>query len=482
MKLLLLTLPLLLLANVGGFVRDGAVEIIFPAAIRFTLNLTIPASEIASATLTLTPEGRDPLVIPVDLASVVVNPDSPEAYLVYLWAIPVDDPPPLFGQIDYSWSLTSTDSTTGTLSDSFVFADPRADWVRTIDPTGRFSLTAPRALALDPASLRQVYDLLSQNTGSSRTYNLLVDDPSFDCRRRDDGTRYAQGEQSDVSVDCVDGIENAVYAGYDRLVVPAGANGDAIVVASLVDAAYAPLWRGKSVPAWFVAGMEQFYDPADKNALLLSVQQAARQRVLYSQAALESPRDDTLWQAQSYALVLYVVDQIGVSGLVNLAIVPADDFTTAYGQAVGQPISALLPAISQWIFTRAAEAAFGITPYQSPTAVPTATRTPSPTRFPTITLTLTPLATSTIAPTPTTTPRGVRTYVAPPTVTPSASPTSLPPTLTPRPPGSLPTPTPVPSALQVAVSQPGVQAGLVTFLLLVLGLLVFLYIRLGNRR
>ena len=480
MKLLLLTLPLFLLANVGGFVRDGAVEIIFPAAIRFTLNLTIPASEIASASLTLTPEGRDPLVIPIDLASTVVNPDSPEAYLVYLWTIPVNDPPPLFGQIDYSWSLTSTDGSTGTLDDSFVFADPRADWVRTIDPIGRFSLTAPRALALDPAALRQVYDLLRQNTGSSRTYNLLVDDASSGCRQRDDGTRYAQGEQSDVTVDCTDGIENAIYAGYDRLVVPAGANGEAFVVAALVDAAYAPLWRGKSVPAWFVAGMEQFYDPADKNALLLSVQQAARQRTLYTQSALESPHDDALWQAQSYALVLYVVDQVGVSGLVDLAIVGADDFATAYEQAIGQPISALLPAISQWIFTRAAEAAFGITPYQAPTAIPTATSTPSPTPFPTITLT--PSATPTIAPTLTATRRGVVTYVAPPTVTPSATPTALPPTLTPRPPGSLPTPTPVPSALQVAVMQPGVQAGLVTFLLLLLGLLVFLYIRLGNRR
>ncbi len=480
MKWFWLTLPLLLLANVGGFVRDGAAEIIFPAAIRFTLNLTIPASEIASATLTLTPDGRDPLVIPVDLASAVLNPDAPAADLAYLWLIPVDDPPPLFGQIDYSWSLTSNDGSIGTLSDSFVFADPRADWVRTVDPTRRFSLTAPRSLALAPASLRQVYDLLRQNTGSSRTYNLLVGDTSFDCRQRDDGTRFAQGAQSGVSVDCADGIEAAVFAGYDRLIVPAGANGETFVIATLVEAAYAPLWQGKSVPAWFAAGLDQFYDPVDKNALLLPVQQAARQRTLYAQTALESLHTDALWQAQSYALVLYIVDQIGVSGLVDLARVDASDFPAAYEQAVGQPISALFPAISQWIFTRAAESAFGITPYQPPTAVPTATRTLPPTRFPTVTLT--PSLTPTITPTPTRTPRGIRTYVAPPSVTPSATLTPPPATLTPRPPGSLPTPTPIPSALQVAVAQPGVQAGLLTFLVLLLALLVFLFIRLGNRR
>ncbi len=478
MKLLLLTLPLFLLASVGGFVRDGTAEIIFPAAIRFTVDLTIPANEIASATLTLTPEGRGPLVIPVDLDSAVLNPDAPEARLVYLWTIPVDDPPPLFGQIDYLWSLTSTDGSTGMLSDSLVFADPQADWARTVDPTGRFSLTAPRALALDPMSLRRVYDLLRQNTGSSRSYNLLIGNTPSYCSLRDDGTRFVRGEQSGVIVDCADGIEDAVFAGYERMVVPAGADGETFVIDKLVDAAYAPLWRGKSVPAWFVAGLEQFYDPAEKNALLLPVQQAARQRTLYSQAALESPRDDALWQAQSYALVLYVVDQIGVSGLVDLSIVAAGDFAAAFEQVVGQPISALFPAISQWIFTRAAEFAFGVTPYQPPTAIPTATRTPPPTRFPTGTLPPTP----TITLSPTLTPRGIRTYVAPPTVTPSPTVTPLPPTLTPRPPGSLPTPTPIPSALQVAVSQPGVQAGLVTFLLLLLALLVFLFIRLGNRR
>ncbi len=480
MKLLLLTLPLFLLANVGGFVRDGAAEIIFPAAIRFTVNLTIPASEVASATLTLTPEGGDPLVIPVDLASAILNPDAATADLAYLWTIPVDDLPPLFGQIEYSWSLTSTDGSTGTLDDLLVYADPHADWVRTVDPTGRFSLTAPRSMELDPASLRQVYDLLRRNTGSSRTYNLLLDDTPAYCTQRDDGTSYVSGEQSGVIVDCSDGIEAAVFAGYDRLIVPAGAGAEAFAVATLVDAAYAPLWQDKSVPAWFVAGLEQFYDPANKYALLLPVQQAARQRTLYSLPALEPSSSDTLGQAQSYAQVLYVVDQVGVSGLIDLARINASDFATAYEQAVGQPISALVPAISQWIFTRAAEAAFGVTPYQSPTDIPTATRTSPPTPFPTITLTPSPAPTLTF--TPSVTPRGIRTYVAPPTVTPSTTATALPPTLTPRPPGSLPTPTPIPSALQVAVSQPGVQAGLVTFLLLLLALLLFLYIRLGNRR
>ncbi len=343
MKLFLLTLPFLLLANVGGFVRDGAAEIIFPAAIRFTLNLTIPASEIASATLTLTSDGRDPLVIPVDLDSAVLNPDAPTADLAYLWTIPIGDPPPLFGQIEYSWSLTSADGSTGTFSDSFVYADPHVEWARTIDPTGRFSLTASRALALDPSSLRQVYDLLHRNTGSSPSYNLLIDETSSYCRRRDDGTSFVRGDQSGVIVDCADRIEAAVFAGYDRLVIPAGADGESFVVALLVDAAYASLWQGKSVPAWFVAGLEQFYDPADKNALLLPVQQASRQRTLYSRSALESPQDEALWQAQSYALILYVVDQVGVSGLVDLAHVDADDFAAAYQQAVGQPLVGTLP-------------------------------------------------------------------------------------------------------------------------------------------
>jgi hypothetical protein len=177
-------------------------------------------------------------------------------------------------------------------------------------------------------------------------------------------------------------------------------------------------------------------------------------------------------------MVLYLADRIGVQGLFDLALVDAEDFATAYERAIDTPLTAFIPAWSQWIFSRSAESLYGITPYQPPTALPSPTETPSATPTPTST----PTPTFTPSLTASLTPRGVRTYTPPLTVTPSQTPPPPPPTVTPRPPGSLQALTPTPTALQVTLAQPSVQAGAITFLLLLLGLLVFLFIRLGNRR
>lgn len=472
MKLLTLLLPLFLLTSASGFVNDGEAEILFPQAIRFVVNLSIPPDEVASAALTVTPAGHEPITIPVNVADALISPDEPQARLAYVWIIPVDDPPPLFSQIDYMWSLTATDGTVASFSDTLTFSDPRSDWVQSIDQSGRLSVTVPRSLGLDPALVRQVYELLRRQANLTEHFNLMIYGMPPGCTPNEEGTPVVRSVRSRAVVDCADGIERAVFAGYDLLVVPPGTEPIVSVVDWLVDQAYGSHWQGKDVPAWFVAGLKQFYNPADKQPLLQPVQQSARERTLYTLPELESVQTSALWQAQSYALLLYTMDRIGVQGVFDLARVNADDFATAYQQAVGQPLSGLVPALSQWIFTRAAVSAFGITPYQPPTATPAPTFTPLPS--------LPPTMPPTVTLTPTTTPTA--TVTLPPTITPSTTPTLAPPTVTPRPPGSLPTPTPQPSALETAIAQPGVQAGVVTFLILVLLLLIFLFVRLGNRR
>jgi hypothetical protein len=260
--------------------------------------------------------------------------------------------------------------------------------------------------------------------------------------------------------------------------VPSGASAEDLITAKLVREFYTPLWNGKAVPEWFLAGLEQLYSPTPKNPLLSPVQQAARAGTLLTLPEMELADESALWRAQSFGMMLYLFDQLGMRGVFDLARVDAEDFPTAYESAIDTPLTALIPAWSQWIFSRSAESLYGITPYQPPTPLPSPTLTPSTTRRPT--LTPSPTFTPSLAATPT--PRGVRTYTPPPTVTPSETLPPPPPTVTPRPPGSLQPLTPTPTALQVTLSQPGVQAGAITFLLLLLGLLVFVFIRLGNRR
>lgn len=466
MMRLIALLPLLLTFRVTGFVQRGAVEIDFLYAIHFMVNLSIPPGDVASAELTITPDGSSPVVIPVDVSTIIPVNDGKESYLRYDWPTEADTPLKLFGKVDYVWSFTASDGSTGTMSDSFVYQDPRAEWVRSLDATGDFSVTAARPLASLTQPLRQVHALLGQNTGRTLHYNLMLyDQPS--------GCGFTSLRQVASSSVCL-----SLYSGYQVLERPVGRNAEEFVVGALVRDAYTPLWIGKEVPAWFVSGLAQFYAPTPKNALLPPVQAASRTNTLLNLNEMRAEQDSVLWRAQSYGMVLYIANQIGAQGLFDLARVDADSFGASYEAAVGTPLSALIPAWRQWIFTRDAESVYGITPYQPPTSTPS----PTLTFTPTYTLTPLPTLTPTDTSTPTRTPLGVRTYVPPPTVTPAPTDTPPPPTVTPRAPGSLPTVTPPPTALQETMAQPAFQAGAGTFLVLVLLLLLFLLVRLGKRQ
>lgn len=475
MKLPIPVVALLVALTVTGFVTGGAAEIVFPQAIRFTLDLDVPAADLASAQLTLGWDDHDPVVIDVDVAQAARDTDT-GASLEYVWRIPLDDPPPLFGEIRYRWALTAQDDSGGTLEDTLTFSDPRVEWVR-LD-VDDFHVAAPRAQALLVESLRDVRALLEQNTGRSIAANLLVYpfEPGCTPAENDDG-RIARA-QSGFTVTCDAGIAEAVLSGYRVLVFDATTSAESLVVGTLVRDAYTSLWRGKAVPGWFSDGLAQFYAPSPKNALLPPAQQAARDGTLLSLGEMQTVQTAPLWRAQSLGMILFIADKIGYQGLFELARVDADDFDSAYERAMGEPLSGLIPAWQQWIFSRNAASAYGITPYQPPTPTPTFTATVSST--PTATATAT--ATATFTPSATATLRGVRSRTPVPTLTPSDTPLPPPPSSTPRPPGSLPTVTPPPTALEVAVAQPAVQAGAVTFLVLLLALLVFLLIRLGNRR
>ncbi|MCC6802323.1 MAG: hypothetical protein IT319_05530 [Anaerolineae bacterium] len=466
---------LLVALSVTGFVHDGAAEVIFPQAIRFTLDIEVPTAEVDLTELTLTWDDHDPVVITVDAVQAGRDTET-GAVLEYVWRIPVDDPPPLFADIGYRWTLTAADGSTGTLDDTLTFRDPRVEWVR-LD-AGDFHVAAPRAQSVLVESLRQVGGLLEQNTGRSLAANLLIYPFDPGCTPGENPDERIARAPSGFIVTCDAGITDAVLAGYQLLLLESGAAAESLVVETLVRDAYAPLWRGGAVPDWFADGLAQFYAPAPKNALLPVVRQASRDRTLLPLDDMQTEQPATLWHAQSLGMILYIADRIGFQGLFDLARGAADDFESAYADALGEPLSALLPAWQQWLFTRAAESVYGMTPYQPPTPTPTFT----PTASGTPTATPTPTASATATPTITPTLRGVRTVTPPPTRRPSDTPTAPPPTVTPRPPGSLPTVTPPPTVLEVVVSQPGVQAGAGVFLLLLLGLLLFLYIRLGNRR
>ena len=135
-----------------GFILGTSSEVIFPQAIRFSVTLSRLFSDLASASLSIQPEGQSPIVVNVDLEAAAVLRD-PYAELDYMWPIPSANPPHLFRKITFTWRVITAKDETAQYENSLIFTDQRAEWVQEIDDTGNLSLTMP-AFGLLPESVQ----------------------------------------------------------------------------------------------------------------------------------------------------------------------------------------------------------------------------------------------------------------------------------------------------------------------------------------
>lgn len=117
-------------------------EVIFPEAIRFTLTLAQPLSEVAGATLIVQPEGGSAAPVEINLNEAAIVRE-PYTELAYVWQIPRDNLPRLFENVTFTWRTTSTNNETSQITDRFTFTDQRAGWAREADPRGQINLAIP---------------------------------------------------------------------------------------------------------------------------------------------------------------------------------------------------------------------------------------------------------------------------------------------------------------------------------------------------
>jgi hypothetical protein len=124
--------------------------------------------------------------------------------------------------------------------------------------------------------------------------------------------------------------------------------------------------------------LAEFYLPTLRTSLLETARRASRNNLLFTLDEMNTLPDEQLelWRAQSYGMVLYIAQQIGVQNLFELARDSAT-FTTAYETAMGQPLTRLTGNWERWIFTNAAENAYAYNPHMAVTATPTMTPTPT---------------------------------------------------------------------------------------------------------
>jgi hypothetical protein len=352
----------------------------------------------------------------------------------------------------------------------------------------QFSVTAsgpqPTTISTDDRGVNQLYsglqityDLLSTNTGQKPSFNLIIYTDAFPpgCTQNSDDEPVAIGPISGVEITCDETLATAIFltSGYALVQSDSSSLNRAQVTLTyyLTDQFYEAAWSGKNVPEWFRIGLQQIYTSTLKTALYPTLLTSARNDVLIPLDDSTSFNSD-VGRAQSYGLVVYIADQIGLQGLFKLANVDAGTFSDAYQSAMGKPLSSLLEDWKRWIFTDRAVSAFSFTVYQAATPTPTITRTPTPTATPMPTLTFTPTFTPTVT--------GVLTQTPVPTRTLTWTPLPAPPTRTPRPAGSLSTPTPVPPQAVNPVSGlsgPASAVGILTIGLVLIAIFALFLLR-----
>lgn len=463
------------------YVLGATFDLIYPEALWSSFQLSIPPGQIRSATLTVAQEGWSAPPVSIDIADyLAVRPSEPGVLtdFDYLWSIPVENPPRLFEPLRLTWRFTRTNGQTDTLAEALPFLDPRTNWTRAISEAGDIAIALPsglsgaRALAED---LQQIRDLLRENTGTQPLALRLVvyttSLPLSPCVPGVGGQPVAVGQRSTVTVPCRAETARALYdaAGY-RIVELSINTREAVLDAGLLllfEAAYAPLWAEQTVPAWFSEGLRRFYLPGPKHELRELARAAARTNGLLRSLDTRptDPQRLALWEAQSYGLVLYMAEQLGVDGLFAVARGLGDgrSLDELLAQANGGSMTRLNAAWGNWVLSEAAASAYGYSPYLPTTPTPSLTPSLTATATRTFTATFTPSITPTVTGILTPTPGPTRTFT--PTFTPS---------LTLRPADSLLTPTPQPAPAA------GFGGGSDTTLLLLVGVAALAVVVLGG--
>lgn len=493
------------------FVYAWSARLAYPSHIIFEVVVDRPADDVALLLLNLDGDALPFEQISITPEDAFVFSDTFSVFQ-YVWPIPVEAAPPFLSAITYQWDVLLNSAQTVSVEGTLTYTDPRTTWSLNEDPDDRLNILFPDRLLppeveegtptpdipeseqLLPATIRAAVaptlDLLAANTDfvPEFTIALFVEtvlplnpcaDPAL-VRPIDD--RSGEPPPCDTAP-LVSAFAEANILRVESTQATITSSAYALVNA-LVEQTYALLWADVSVPAWFAAGLREFYQPNSKTAFQATLQAASRAGTLLSLNAMRVPPSNpdavSLWQAQSYGMVLYIADQIGVPELFALArdLDAAPDFETAYANAVGLPLAALLPNLGNWVFTGGADSDFLYIPYLAATPSPTPSITPTP--FPP-TPTFTPTPTDTLTPTATVT--GFLTATPLPSLTPTPSLTAAPPTITPRPPGSLATATPEPGG------SPAPTTGDNTLLLAVVGgifalvaVLSLVWLRLSLRR
>ncbi len=384
----------------------------FPQQIEFELLGKRRESVIETLTLTIDYDNVEPVTI--ELEPEIGIPTGAGTLYKYMWVIPDDILPPLFSTIRYRWNITTTSGQDVIALDNFPFEDTRITWIRSDDMASRVDIYHAQN-QVDPDDIRtgiqDTYDLLFANSDNNQTYKLLIypDSVPVGCAVNEDNAPIIIIEENSEpeEIECDLNLVNRIFSEGDFILFDQ--TGVSSIQQSLielfVELYYIDIWGDTDVPAWFLSGLQRFYDPRpDSGALVIAQQRQRSDDLLTLDQLANEPSDENLrdiWDAQSTGLVLYIADTIGVDNLIDFAnnLSDAETFEDAYEDATGTNLDLLLLSWQDWLFRSSTEDDYLYHPYLSDTATPTITPTATNTPTATYTPSLTPDVTSTLRPT-----------------------------------------------------------------------------------
>ena len=367
----------------AGYIISYQTEVIFPAVISFSVALAVEQTEIESVALSVFQRDELLSTITLDLDEHVLRTTEFYTQMVYRWALNSADAPAPFEPINYRWEIVTQDEIVSIVSDELNFDDQaRGPW----RVAGRLPLVLHWAnMGLAGETMRDdllpVYALLEENTRQAVDFEFVL---------YESNTRYCQ-EVGDADTDDVrlvvisrlDGTEfpcseadfETFYAdtGFVFLEQPnAGFTPTLGALAQYMTlAAYAPFWEDAFVSAWFRAGIGFVYRPHAAPEMLSIARNAARLENLLSIEDLSGELPDTatyqqqdLWNAQSYLLVLYLIDRFGADAVFDLARTAGNgDFEGTLFELVDGDDRVLWDKWYHWLLWEEADAAVTWTPY-----------------------------------------------------------------------------------------------------------------------
>ncbi len=425
-------------------VQGEAVEVVFPAAVVFRIDLAVSEAAVNGVQLRLTQDDRT-LVDGVVSAEFLDDAADDSVALYFDWPIPPDDAPTLFAELAYEWriQLEGADLLEG--QGGVMFQPGPGEWRTSGEAPLQFAVVDSNVnLRATRDVLLPAYDLLTRHTelAPELRWVIVPRDFAFCSEVIDDEgeTIMAVSPESvpDVVYPCAEADAARILAEQGFALMRRGAPGllpfQEDMLAALFDAFYADFWGQRPAPPWFRTGLQHYYGVNPDPLRLRQVQEAARAALLYSadqlrRGPLETDRYD-LWSAQNAMLILYIADRFGAEAPFALAqAVTGEGVEAALAALTGQEWDAFLVEWERWLFTEAAARASAWTVYLPATATPQPT--PQPTLTPTVTVTAT--ETPVLSPTPQDLSTTVQPTLSPVT---EEGPTA---TNTPRPPGSLET-------------------------------------------